>query len=407
MSETKVESSFNKIVSILEKVSDENFGDAIKEIMSLDVYKVKPNGCFATLVQFLSNSGKNNLIGQFFDELCNQKTTQTADFLVFWLRVSDSENIEIIIEAVERNALNLSGINGLLHAPFAKLVEKCENSIFPEKIEFSGSLSSKEFSEKAPSLSRIKRQSVLVGRVYIAISRIFIPYKFAPKQAPQQAASDDAYSVTLTKAVKLLASSQITTPAVLNEIVNFLNSQVNDTEHKTLYRTPPHPIDCISILETSHIGFDICLVLAIQGLIHASDETNVTSFKQFVKQFASRCNLNGDDIIANIEKAKKNTRLDFAKDTEEDPSLDETTSWDDIPAAPLLQPFDVPEDVKVPYNKPQMITEESAMDEIKSFAGEDKSQWFVGAELKEWRAARLCVAHFMDKLSPDSFTFLE
>ena len=54
-----------------------------------------------------------------------------------------------------------------------------------------------------------------------------------------------------------------------------------------------------------------------------------------------------------------------------------------------------------------MITEESAMDEIKSFAGEDKSQWFVGDELKEWRAARLCVAHFMDKLSPDSFTFLE
>ena len=405
-----MKSSFDPVNEILEKRSEIGFEEMTKQISELPIYQTKLSGCLATIIYTLSTSNEHNLIAQFFDFICNNNVSSAGDFLIFWIRVSDSESVEIIVEAVERNAMLLSSVPNLSSVPFLRLIEKCENTVLPEPIDFAGNLSSAEFSEASPNLSRAKRVSILCGRVYIALSRIFPPFKFLAKKGVPPPSSDNSY-VTLSKGIKILSAQR--TPSQnygdeLTEVYNFLNRQITDTMHKTFYRTPPRPSSCIDAIETNKVGFDICLILSIQGLIHSHEEETKKSFRELVQKFANRCGLPGDEIIhivTKVEKEKEETQLEFAKDLNESLAVENDTTWDDIPFQPLLQPFDVPGDTKVPCEKPPMVTDESAMEEIIQFAGEDTSQWFVGDELKEWRAARLCVAHFMDQLDPDGFTF--
>ena len=405
-----MKSSFDPVNQILEKRNEISFDEMAKQISELPIYQTKLSGCLATIIYTLSCSNEHALIAQFFDFICNNNVSSAGDFLIFWIRVSDSESVEIIVESVERNALLLSAVPNLSSVPFLRLIEKCENTVLPENIEFSGNLTSEEFTEAAPNLSRVKRVSILCGRVYIALSRIFQPFKFLAKKGVPAPSLDNSY-VNLSKGIKLLSAQRIPSQNFgdeLTEVYNFLNRQIPDTLHKTLYRTPPRPSACIDAIESNKVGFDICLILSIQGLIHSHEEDAKNSFKELVQKFANRCGLSGDEIIhivTKVEKEKEETQLEFAKDLNESLAVDDDTTWDDIPFQPLLQPFDVPEDIKVPCEKPPIVTEESAMEEITQFAGTDKSQWFVGDELKEWRVSRLCIAHFVDQLDPDSFNF--
>jgi hypothetical protein len=69
---------------------------------------------------------------------------------------------------------------------------------------------------------------------------------------------------------------------------------------------------------------------------------------------------------------------------------------------PILKPWELePPPVKKPVKR-----EEDIEKQIEEFAGPDRSTWFEGDELKAWRAARLCVAHLMDRLDRNSFAIL-
>ncbi|EAY00402.1 hypothetical protein TVAG_291080 [Trichomonas vaginalis G3] len=388
----------------IEKIITSGHENIYEEIYSTDEFKAKPSGVIAYIISKNATQNDIKAISEFFEYIVDNQPSNIDTFLVFWLRISNSENIESLVETLERKSEALSNFQNLSASTFIRIIEKIETCTLPATdFEFPDSLTSKQLIDNESKLLRSKRLSLLAGRIYIVAARIFPPFKFSGKTTLQTSVSEgDLLSASIMK----MATKEFT-EFESKQILDFLEKQPIPQNHKTLVRLPPRPSSCAENIDSMHNGLDLCLILALEGLIHSHD---AEEYKKYVLQFSQAMDLPGEDLINIVNRSvtnKEDSHFEFGKELRQGLDINGECNWAEIQEEQFLPSFVVPEDKPLVVEKPRVVTPESAMDEIIQFAGEDKSTWFVGDELKEWRAARLCVAHFMDKLNPDSFEMLE
>lgn len=393
---------FGNIEKILAESVEKD--DVFRKICSTEEFISKPSGVIAYYISKKAEKQDNEAICSFFDYIVDNEQKNIDSFLVFWLRISNSDNIEYIINSLEKKSETLSNIQNLSPTTFIRLIEKIETCVLPlTKLELSEQMSSKQLISNESELSRSKRYTLLAGRVYTIAARIFPPFKFTGKtNSPQFAANSDLLGASIQK----MATKDFT-QFESNQILDFLEKQTINPDHKTLKRLPPKPSACVEGLDSSRFGYDLLLIIALEGLIHSHEPAK---YKQYVLNFASLLHLPGEELIEIVNRSVKNeedSHFEFGKELGQGIDVNGECSWADIAEEEFCPNFEIPEDKPIDVQKPEPITPESALQEIIQFAGEDKTNWFAGDELKQWRAARLCVANFMDDLNPEAFEIVK
>lgn len=426
----------DEIYHILDGFSEENMQEIFNQIINSDTYKLTPVGVCGVIVSYFSHyeaSMRNEIMSQFlkflFQNVPDPKLDVQLFFLLLWIRSSDEQALDYQINCLEELAPQLheyefenKGINTFCHLAIAQLMERCQNYILPsEDCNLTEPLPSKEFLEKSSDLIRSKRAATYRGRLHMITTRIFPAFaSFAMSKncVPLEFERGD---LPIGVYLQRIASPSNLSSTDFKMIATYLN-KVNCVEYKNrVKRIPSRVLTSLDSLQNQSSVQDpeVCLQIAIMCLIleqsSQEGEQNESQFAPLVLKFSEMCHVDGLMIINTVKRAESTYLKIGTLDASYDISnlTEEVSQAPEKPFTPLLSSFEIePEqngdttpDFSV-IEDDALFDKESARKQIISFAGDDEEKWFAGNGINEWRAARMCVSHFMDRLDSKSISLI-
>ena len=400
-------SGLDNVKALLAAASDATFEDTIKAITETKEFQQKSVGVNACLVCFcLEQPNGCDLATRLIDLLFQSGSIDLGksalEFMLLWIRGSGPAELERQIEILETHAGAIKAIVDsdkaftLHQLIISMLVSRCSSHVVTEGQVVGEPLPSKEFLEACTS--RTFQANTLRGRLQIVTSRIFDENKPKAEKVVVESSGDDPVIVA---ALKMIASGSAG-PLQFKVITDYLkNEKLKCVQMcNRVSRTPARVLTSLENIQNLDIpqDCDVCLQIALMCLIVSKE--NEQEFVDLVKHFAKQCHIDGDLVVDAVKTAKQPSDRAAQVVT---PDVDMTAEADDARnAEPILKPFDLdPEPEIATIQHP--LSPEQVRKQIEDFAGSDPSKWFDGDELNEWRVARLCVSHFMNKLDPNSF----
>jgi hypothetical protein len=330
------------------------------------------------------------------------------EFFLLWLRSSGPDSLAAQIEVLESLSPQIRQLldqdNNYYHCRLiiAQLLERCSSHVLPGAVPpLSGAHCARDFLSVSSTLVRSRRAAELRGRLHLLSSRIFPPFAdFAlSKRCVQVAQTTHGDSPVLTSLERIAGGSA--GPLEFQAVEQFMSRATCIELRNRVPRLPPRVLASFDTIQSLGDAQDpeVCLQIAIMCAIVSEDKNR---FSRYILKFARLCKVDGEVIVKILQQAD----TDVAKKAvEARGDSDEVDTSEEEPFEPLLKPFEIVNDQGADAG-PQIREEVPPEVEIRQFAGPDPEKWFNGEEINEWRAARLCVAHFMDRLDPDSFAVL-
>ncbi|KAH0794064.1 hypothetical protein GPJ56_001942 [Histomonas meleagridis] len=240
----------------------------------------------------------------------------------------------------------------------------------------------------------------LKGRILLAASKLFpvLVEKPAPKKQQTNEFEVDKDESLISQALKK-SSSNPTNPLIFKSVARFLKNAKCVSYENRIKRPPARVLTSLEGISSQQLQDpEVCLQIAIMCVILQPPED--TTFDGFVKDFASLCKIDGK-MILDLVKSSIQTTLPDVSDMDKfrfmqgEPHEEEEEKFE-----PILRPFDV----TFPDETNPMIeisTENTILDE------NNLNDLFSDDSFYEWRNARYCVANCIDRLDPNSFSFLQ
>jgi hypothetical protein len=312
------------------------------------------------------------------------------------------------IQALEQLAPQIKGLleidpgNKIPQLAIAQLIERCSTHVLlPSQMTMPEAQNSKDFLSKSSDYSRSKLASEYRGRLHLVATRIFpafANFAVSKKAVSVPAPTNDVAILTVLTHLASGKANQLD----FQVAENFLTKVVCVDVKNRIPRTPARILTSLDNLQNVNDLQDpeVCLEIAIMCLIL---QPTGDRFANLVRKFAGLCGIEGDLIVRAVLTAihstlKQNEPLELG----EVPVIGEKSGPEEEDRfEPILKPWELEPTESVAEGREKVEVE---ADDV---GGGDRSNWFQGDELNEWRTARLCVARFMDRLDPNSFAVLE
>jgi hypothetical protein len=403
----------DEIRQLLDSVDRSALSSIFPSIISSRAFEFNSTGTCAQLVlTFTSGPDGSIWCSEFMRFLfsCESKALKRTalEFFLLWLRSSGPDSLDSQIEALESFAPQIKQLleqdNSYYHSRLiiAQLLDRCSLHVLPGPTpSLSGVHSARDFLSVSPHLVRSRRAAELRGRLHLLSSRIFPPFAdFALSKRCVQVVQTTRGDSPVPTALERIAGGWAG-PLEFQTVDQFMARATCVELRNRVPRPPPRVLASFETIQSLGDAQDpeVCLQIAIMCAIVSEEKER---FFRYILKFAGLCKVDGEVIIKILHQADTDVTK-RAAEARGDP--DEADDSEKEPFEPLLKPFEVVHDDGADA-EPQIREEVPAEVEIRQFAGPDPEKWFDGEEINEWRAARLCVAHLMDRLDPDSFAVL-
>jgi hypothetical protein len=406
-----------QVSDLLASCTPETLADTFNAVISVPAFSVNSTGVCAQIVSsFAALPLGNDWSAQFIEFLfgfpsdTNALKRSALDFLYLWIRSSGPDAIELQVTVLEtiatrvRILLEAEPGNAIPQLAIAQLIDRCSTFVLPDLDKpFEPVPSAAAFVATCPSLSRTSRSARIRGRLHIVASRIFpafAPFTQAKKGLSVEVTRGD---VPLLTVLQKLAGG--TAGPLDFQCADQFLSKVTVVRPHGSGRLPGRVLWSFDSLQNPDEPQDaeVCLQIAIMCLIL---DPARPKFAALVRKFAAICGVDGNLIAETVQTVDEA----LVKQTEESVKRVEIPAVEEPPADGtvdlIVKPFEVVLEEELPPIDHSEFSVESVEAELESFAGPDRAKWFDGDENTAWRAARLCVAHLMGKLDPDSFAVL-
>ena len=387
----------DNVKALLAASTDATFEDTIKAIVETKEFEEKRVGVNACLVCFvMSQPNGRDLATRIIDLLFSSESVEhqksALEFMLLWVRASGPEDIERQVEILERHSSTIKA-NIEIDKTFnfhqliiAMLSSRCSSHVLePDRVVCDPALS-KEFLEKTAGMTRTSRANSLRGRLQVIACRIFDETKAKQneRRIEIELGQDDPVIVSALKKV----ASGVAGPLQFKVITDHLKSEkLKCVEARNrVPRTPARVLTSLESIQNIDAVQDceVCLQIALMCLIIAQDDDQ--DFPDLVRHFGKLCHIDGDLLIDAVRAAKQEPQQTQPVIDPEFDAVDEVDESRD--AEPILKPFELMPEPKVE------VAEQSP--EPADNQNEETATDSDDRELKEWRAARLCIADFMN-----------
>lgn len=413
--------SLVELNDILKNFKLDDPSPTFEAIIESNSYKENATGSSAIYINFcysIENPQKiNEFIHFLFEKECETKVhkVNAMELFFLWVRASDGEEIEAQITCLEELTPQIKILNeqdkgfSIPQLSIVQLLEKCQTHVLPgPESQLNEPILSTTFIKNSNKLIRSNRASVYRGRLHFIASKVFPAFLGITISKKSIHVQHEDSSSNIVVVLKKMASGHAE-PLEYQLIDQFLSRAKCVDCNNRILRTPARVLTSLDLIQnqSSPQDAETCLEIAIMAyILNPQSET----FTNHVQKFAQLCGANSKLILETVAVVEESTLK-----PNETPTIPEQITMESAPTSeegkyePLFIPFDIEEEEAPHFGNRESPTSDMIEQEIVSFAGETKSKWFDGSnsELSQWRAARLCVAHFMNQLDPNSFSIAE